>query len=304
MNCPGGMLMYSEGIHSYRELPLRWGEIGLVHRHELSGTLSGLFRVRCFHQDDAHIFMRGDQIKDEILGVLQLADKMYSLFGLSYTLELSTRPEKSIGSDEAWEQATKGLKEALEASGKSYEVNEGDGAFYGPKIDIKIKDAIGRTWQCGTIQLDMNLPERFNLNYIDSDNTEKRPIMIHRVIYGSMERFFGVLIEHYAGAFPVWLSPVQIKLISVSEKHVAGAKEILKDLISRGYRAELDEANETLGNRVRKAVAEKVPYIIVVGDKELEGGEWMIRVRGQEKQDKMPKEDFIAKIEKEIKERI
>jgi threonyl-tRNA synthetase len=303
MNCPGGMLMFGENLHSYRELPMRWGEIGLVHRHELSGTLSGLFRVRCFHQDDAHIFMCPDQIKNEILGVLKLAHQMYSTFGLTYSLELSTRPEKSIGSDEAWELATAGLKGALDDSGKPYEINEGDGAFYGPKIDIKIKDALGRTWQCGTVQLDMNLPERFNLSYIDNDGQEKRPVMIHRVIYGSMERFFGILIEHYAGAFPVWLSPVQVRLISVSEKHAEGAEKIRAELLSRGIRVDVDCANETLGNRVRKAVGEKIPYIIVVGDKELEGGEWMIRVRGQEKQDKMPKEDFIAKIEREIKER-
>ena len=303
MNCPGGILMYGEDIHSYRELPLRLGEIGLVHRHELSGTLSGLFRVRCFHQDDAHVFMRPDQIKSEILGVLNLADKIYKTFGLSYTLELSTRPEKSIGSDEAWAAATDGLKSALDETGLAYDINEGDGAFYGPKIDIKIKDAIGRTWQCGTIQLDMNLPERFDLSYIDSDGQEKRPVMIHRVIYGSMERFFGVLIEHYAGAFPVWLAPVQVRFIPVSEDHAEGAQQLNSELFGMNLRSDVDAANETLGNRVRKAVSEKIPYIVVVGDKELAGEDWMIRVRGQEKQDKMSQADFVARLADEVKNR-
>lgn len=303
MNCPGGILVYKEDIHSYRDLPLRLGEIGLVHRHELSGTLLGLFRARCFHQDDAHIFMRPDQIKDEILGVLKLAEKIYSAFGLSYFLELSTRPEKSIGSDEAWEAATVGLKSALDETGLAYDINEGDGAFYGPKIDIKIKDAIGRTWQCGTIQLDMNLPERFDLSYIDSDGQEKRPVMIHRVIYGSLERFFGILIEHYAGAFPVWLAPVQVRFIPVSEKHAEGAAKLNAELFNMNLRSDIDSANETLGNRVRKAAAEKIPYVVVVGDKELAGEEWMIRVRGQEKQEKMSQADFIARLTDEVKNR-
>lgn len=303
MNCPGGMLVYKEDIHSYREMPLRWGEIGLVHRHELSGTLSGLFRARCFHQDDAHIFMRPDQIKDEILGVLKLADDIYSAFNLDYSLELSTRPKKSIGTDEAWVLATDGLKNALDSAGKHYDINEGDGAFYGPKIDLKIKDAIGRTWQCGTIQLDMNLPERFNLSYIDASGKEERPVMIHRVIYGSLERFFGILIEHYAGAFPTWLAPIQARFISVSEKHAEGAKKFMKELFDMGIRADIDPADETLGNRIRKASHEKIPYIVVVGDKELEGGDWMIRIRGQEKQEKIPKSDFIARLKKEISER-
>lgn len=304
MNCPGAMLMYKEDIHSYREMPFRWGEIGLVHRHELSGVLSGLFRVRAFHQDDAHIFMLPEQIKDEILSLLKLVDKIYGAFGLTYSLELSTRPEKSVGTDEAWESATNGLKSALDASGKDYEINEGDGAFYGPKIDLKIKDAIGRTWQCGTIQLDMNLPERFDLNYIDSEGKEKRPVMIHRTIYGSMERFFGVLIEHYAGAFPVWLAPVQVRFIPVSEKHAEFAQKISEEFNAQKIRVDVDAGNETLGNRVRKAVAEKIPYIVVVGDKEVEGGDLMIRIRGQEKQQTMSKEDFIAKIKKEIEERL
>ncbi|MEK7213405.1 MAG: threonine--tRNA ligase [Patescibacteria group bacterium] len=303
MNCPGGMLLYSEGLHSYKELPLRWGEVGLVHRHELSGVLSGLFRVRTFHQDDAHIFMRPDQIKEEILGVLKLVDKIYSTFGLGYHLELSTRPAKSIGTDEAWATATSGLKEALEATGKPYKVNEGDGAFYGPKIDMHIKDAIGRTWQCGTIQLDMNLPERFNLHYVEKDGLEKRPVMIHRVIYGSLERFFGILVEHYAGAFPVWLSPVQVMLIPVSAKHAEGAEKIKQELFDLGIRVEMDSADETLGNRVRKAAGRKIPYIVVVGDKEIASEDWMIRVRGVEKQEKMSQEKFLARVKKEIEER-
>lgn len=303
MNCPGGMLLYREDIHSYRDLPLRWAEVGLVHRHELSGTLSGLFRVRCFHQDDAHIFMRPDQIKEEILGVIKLADEIYSAFGLEYSLELSTRPIKSIGTDEAWERATDGLKSALDSSGRSYEINEGDGAFYGPKIDFKIKDAIGRTWQCGTIQLDMNLPDRFNLSYIGNDGKEERPVMIHRTIFGSLERFFGTLIEHYAGAFPVWLAPVQVRFISVSEKHTDGAEKFKKELFNLGVRTDVDAADETLGNRIRKASQEKIPYIVVVGDKELEGGDWMIRVRGKEKQEQMCKEKFIERISIEIAKR-
>jgi threonyl-tRNA synthetase len=303
MNCPGGMIMYKEGIHSYRELPLRWAEIGLVHRHELSGTLNGLFRVRAFNQDDAHIFMTAEQITEEILGVIKLADKIYSQFGLTYHLELSTRPAKSIGSDEAWETATAGLKNALEQSGREYVINEGDGAFYGPKIDFHIKDAIGRTWQCGTVQLDMNLPERFNLNYIDNEGQEKRPVMIHRVVLGSVERFFGILIEHFAGNFPVWLSPVQVMLLPISEKHLSGAKEIQQNLLNSGIRVEVDGDNETLGNRVRRAIGQKIPYIIAVGDKELAGEDWLIRIRGQEKQEKMSAEEFTKKISEEIKNR-
>ena len=301
MNCPGSLLMFTEEVHSYRELPLRWGEIGLVHRHELSGVLSGLFRVRTFHQDDAHIFMRPDQIKDEILGVLNLVDKMYSTFGLTYHLELSTKPTKAIGSDEAWESATNGLKDALDSIGKEYKINEGDGAFYGPKIDIHIKDALGRTWQCGTIQLDMNLPERFNLNYIDHDGSEQRPVMIHRVIYGSVERFFGILIEHYAGNFPVWLAPVQIKILSVGEKHQTYCQDLVKELTTNGLRAELDISSETVGKKIRNATMEKVPYILVIGDKELEGGEFSLKVRGSEELLKLNKTALIEKIQQEGK---
>ena len=303
MNCPGGMLLFKEGIHSYRELPVRWAEIGLDHRHELSGVLNGLFRVRSFWQDDAHIFMTEEQIKDEILGVINLADEIYSKFGLESNLELSTRPKKSIGSDEAWEMATKGLKDALDDSGREYVINEGDGAFYGPKIDLHIKDALGRTWQCGTVQLDMNLPERFDLTYIDKDNSEKRPIMIHRVIYGSFERFFGILVEHYAGAFPLWLSPVQVHFVPVSEKHVEGARKIAKEFKTLGIRVEIDEADETVGNKIRKASKQKHPYVLVVGDKELAGEDLMIRVHGQEEQENIGKKEFIERVLEEIKDR-
>jgi threonyl-tRNA synthetase len=304
MNCPGGMLIYKEGIHSYRDLPLRMGEVGLVHRHELSGVLSGLFRVRQFHQDDAHIYMRPDQIKEEILGVLSLAEKIYSIFGLTYHLELSTRPEKSIGTDEAWETATAGLKEALDAIGREYKINEGDGAFYGPKIDVHIKDAIGRTWQCGTIQLDMNMPERFDLHYIDSDGGEKRPVMIHRVIYGSVERFFGILIEHFAGAWPVWLSPVQVKIISVGEKHTEFSLKLKKELEEEGIRAETDTGDETVGNKIRKASGEKIPYVIVIGDKEMGGEKLAVRVRGIKELKLMVKEELIGEVKKKIEKRL
>lgn len=304
MNCPGGMLLFSEGMHSYRELPLRWAEVGLVHRHELSGVLAGLFRVRSFHQDDAHIFMRPDQIKDEIVGVLKLAGEVYSKFGLDYHLELSTRPAKSIGTDEAWETATNGLREALDSFGKEYKINEGDGAFYGPKIDLHIKDAIGRTWQCGTVQLDMNLPERFDLSYVNEKGEKVRPVMVHRVVYGSIERFLGVLIEHFAGAFPTWLSPVQIQFVPVSEKHVAGAKELQDEYKEWHIRTEVNDADETVGKKVKKAVSQKIPYIVVIGDNELNGEDWTIRVRGQEEQLKLTKKDFLNKIKKEIEERM
>jgi len=303
MNCPGGMLLYKEDLHSYRDLPLRWAEVGLDHRHELSGVLNGLFRVRAFWQDDAHIFMRPDQISDEILGVLNLADEIYTTFGLSYHLELSTRPKKSIGTDEAWESATNGLKDALEKYGKGYQLNEGDGAFYGPKIDIHVKDALGRTWQCATIQLDMNLPERFDLNYVNQKGENVRPVMIHRVIFGSVERFLGIIVEHYTGNFPVWLAPTQIKLVAVSEKHVDGAYKLKEELRELGVRAEVDSADETVGNKIRKSAKEKVPYVVVVGDKELEGENWTIRVRGQEDQLVMSKNDFVEKILQEIKNR-
>lgn len=296
MNCPGGMLMFAEELHSYRELPLRWGEVGLVHRHELSGTLAGLFRVRSFHQDDAHIFMRPDQIKDEIIGVLNLVDEMYSTFGLSYNLELSTRPEKAIGSDEAWETSTGALKEALESTGKEFVINEGDGAFYGPKIDFHVKDAIGRTWQCGTIQLDMNLPERFDLKYTDSDGTEKRPVMIHRVIYGALERFFGILVEHYAGNFPVWLAPVQVKFIAVGEGHIDKCHEWAKEMKEKGIRVSVDDSSETVGYKIRKAEKEKVPYMLVVGDKEIENNNLTVRVKGKEEQEVKKMDELVVEV--------
>ncbi|MFA6410699.1 MAG: threonine--tRNA ligase [Candidatus Buchananbacteria bacterium] len=303
MNCPGGMLMYKEDLYSYRDLPLRWGEIGLVHRHELSGVLSGLFRVRTFHQDDAHIYMRPDQIKDEILGVLKLVEKIYSVFGLSYHLELSTRPAKSIGSDQAWQTATDGLKAALDGAGKEYKINEGDGAFYGPKIDIHIKDAIGRTWQCGTIQLDMNLPERFDLTYIDSDGSHKRPVMIHRVIYGSVERFFGILIEHYAGVFPLWLAPVQVQIAPVASTFIADAEKLAESLKDLGIRVFVDDSNETVGYKIRKSEKAKVPYTLVIGEKEAQSNDLSVRLHGQKETQTMTRDEFAEKLVKEIKDK-
>jgi threonyl-tRNA synthetase len=279
MNCPGGMMEFAEKTHSYRDLPLRVGEIGLVHRHELSGVLNGLFRVRCFHQDDAHIFMTEDQMQDEILGVLKLAEEMYATFGLSYHLELSTRPEKSVGTDEAWELSTNGLKSSLDSTGKTYKINEGDGAFYGPKIDIHIKDALGRTWQCGTIQLDMNLPERFDLTYEGADGKKHRPIMLHRVIYGSLERFFGILTEHYAGKFPLWLSPVQVRILTIADRHNAYADKVYEVLNDAGIRAEKDYRAETMSKKVRNAQLDQVNYIVVIGDKEAESGTVNVRTR-------------------------
>ncbi|MEW6079539.1 MAG: threonine--tRNA ligase [Thermodesulfobacteriota bacterium] len=277
MNCPGGMLLYNEKIYSYRELPLRAAEIGLVHRHELSGVLSGLFRVRAFHQDDAHIFMMPDQIEPEILGVLRLVERIYGTFGLGFHLELSTRPKKSIGTDEQWEKATRGLKGALETYGKGYQVNEGDGAFYGPKIDIHIKDAIGRTWQCGTIQLDMSLPERFDLSYIDHNNSKQRPVMIHRVVYGSIERFFGILIEHFAGKFPLWLAPVQAVLLPMNDALISFAGEIRERLENSGIRTEVDSRTESLNKKVREAQLNKIPLVITLGDREKESGTLSVR---------------------------
>jgi threonyl-tRNA synthetase len=277
MNCPGGMLLYGSKRHSYKDLPIRAGEIGLVHRHELSGALSGLFRVRAFHQDDAHIFMMPEQIQDEILGVLRLVDRIYSTFGLGFHLELSTRPEKSIGSDEAWEQATNGLESALKTYGKEYVINEGDGAFYGPKIDIHIKDAIGRTWQCGTIQLDMSLPERFDLFYIGKDNEKHRPVMIHRVIYGSVERFFGILVEHYAGKFPLWLAPVQAVILPMNDELVDYAGQVCREIGAKGLRIEMDTRTESLKKKVREAQIQQIPLIITLGEKEKESGTLSVR---------------------------
>ncbi|MDJ0781062.1 MAG: threonine--tRNA ligase [Desulfosarcinaceae bacterium] len=277
MNCPGGMLLYKSRPHSYRELPIRAAEVGLVHRHELSGVLSGLFRVRAFHQDDAHIFMTPDQIQDEILGVLHLVDEMYSTFGLGFHLELSTRPEKSIGNDEQWELATSGLENALKRYGAPYVINEGDGAFYGPKIDIHIKDALGRTWQCGTVQLDMSLPERFDLSYIGKDNERHRPIMIHRVIYGSIERFLGILIEHFAGKFPLWLAPVQAVALPINDDLLPFAESVRSALAGAGLRVEVDDRAESLNKKIREAQLAKTPLILTCGAKEKDAGTLSVR---------------------------
>lgn len=277
MNCPGGMLLYGLKPHSYKDLPIRAGEIGLVHRHELSGVLSGLFRVRAFHQDDAHIFMTPDQIESEILGVLQLVERIYHTFGLSFHLELSTRPAKSIGADEQWEEATNGLKSALNAYGKAYKINEGDGAFYGPKIDIHIKDALGRTWQCGTIQLDMALPERFNLTYTGKDNEKHRPIMIHRVIYGSIERFFGILVEHFAGKFPLWLAPVQVAMLPINDELISHAEAVRDMFEKHGIRVEIDGRTESLNKKIREAQINHIPIILTIGAKEKETGTLSVR---------------------------
>ena len=303
MNCPGGLLYYNMEPHSYRELPMRVGEIGLVHRHELSGALNGLMRVRCFHQDDAHIFMTQDQIRDEIKGVVRLFNEVYSKFGLTYHAELSTRPENSMGSDEDWEIATEGLRSALEDIGLDYIVNEGDGAFYGPKIDFHLNDAIGRTWQCGTIQLDMQLPERFDCEYVGADGEKHRPVMIHRVAYGSIERFIGILIEHFAGAFPTWLAPVQAVVIPVSEAHKDYAYEVLKQLNAAGIRAKVDDRNEKMGYRIRENQLQKVPYMLVVGDKEIADGAVAVRARKENLAGPMPTGEFIDYVVAEIKER-
>ena len=277
MNCPGGMLVYKNRPHSYREFPIRASEIGLVHRHELSGVLSGLFRVRAFHQDDAHIFMTPDQIQHEIFGVLQLAERIYGKFGLGFMLELSTRPEKSIGTDEQWEVATEGLRAALVAYGADYRLNEGDGAFYGPKIDLHIKDALGRTWQCGTIQLDMSLPERFDLGYIDRDNERRRPIMIHRTIFGSIERFFGILIEHFAGKFPLWMAPIQSVILPINDELVPAAEELCSFLEAEGIRITVDSRTESLNKKIREAQLANIPLILTFGAKELESGSLSVR---------------------------
>ena len=293
MNCPGGVLVYAAEPRSYRDLPMRVGELGLVHRHEKSGQLHGLMRVRCFTQDDAHIFMTQEQIKDEIKGVVALIDQVYSLFGFKYHVELSTRPENSMGSDEDWEAATDGLRGALEELGLPYEVNEGDGAFYGPKIDFHLVDAIGRTWQCGTLQLDFQLPQRFDLTYKGADGENHRPIMIHRVVFGSVERFIGILIEHFAGAFPLWLSPVQVKILPISEKYVEFSEKVRDALEEAGIRTEMDERSEKIGYKIRAAQMEKVPYMMVLGDKEAESGNVYVRARDGS-QSTMTLDEFIA----------
>jgi threonyl-tRNA synthetase len=277
MNCPGGMLLYKTKPHSYRDLPLRIAEVGLVHRHELSGVLSGLFRVRSFHQDDAHLYMTADDIEPEILAILKLAERMYGAFGLGFHLELSTRPEKSIGTDEQWETATSGLALALDAYGKKYELNEGDGAFYGPKIDLHINDALNRTWQCGTIQLDMSQPENFNLYYIDKDNEKHRPIMIHRTVFGSIERFLGILIEHFAGKFPLWMAPVQAIVLPINDDLVSYSREISEILTDAGLRVEVDSRTESLNKKIREAQLQYVPLILTIGGKEKEAGTLSVR---------------------------
>lgn len=303
MNCPGGMLVYKQDMHSYKDLPIRMGEIGLVHRHEKSGALHGLMRVRCFNQDDAHIFMTEEQIKEEISGVIRLIDSVYKLFGFKYHIELSTRPEDSMGSDEAWELATNGLREALDENGIEYVVNEGDGAFYGPKIDFHLEDSLGRTWQCGTIQLDMQMPERFNLEYTAADGSKKRPIMIHRVAFGSIERFIGILIEHFAGQFPTWLSPVQLKVLPISEKFEDYALAVADEAKKSGIRVETDLRSEKIGYKIREARNERVPYIIVVGEKDRDAGKVSLRSRANGDEGQTELADVIARITREIQDR-
>ncbi len=300
MNCPGGVLIYQSEPRSYRDLPLRVGELGIVHRHEKSGQLHGLFRVRCFTQDDAHIFMTPDQITDEILGVIKLIDQVYSLFGFRYFVELSTRPEDSMGSDEDWEMAENGLKAALDKAGIDYKINEGDGAFYGPKIDFHLIDAIGREWQCGTIQLDFQLPQRFELEYMGADGEKHRPIMIHRVLYGSIERFIGILTEHYAGAFPTWVAPVQVKILPVSDKFLDYAKEVAEKLDNEHIRVEVDTRSEKLGWKIREAQKEKVPYMLVVGEKDMNDKTVSVRSRKQGDEGAVTLCEFMDRIKKEI----
>ncbi len=303
MNCPGGILVYKNDMHSYRDLPIRMGEIGLVHRHELSGALHGLMRVRCFWQDDAHIFMLPEQIKDEIIGVTQLIDTVYKQFGFSYHVELSTRPENSVGDDAVWEIATQALRDAMDSIGMPYQVNEGDGAFYGPKLDFHLTDSIGRTWQCGTIQLDFVMPERFDLTYIGEDNQKHRPVMIHRVCFGSIERFIGILIEHYAGAFPLWLSPVQVKVLTITENQNDYAYQLAADLKAQGLRVEVDARNEKIGYKIREARNQKTPYMLVVGGKEAEAGTVAVRKRGSEESTVMTVAEFAAQALAEVKAR-
>ena len=303
MNCPGGMLVYKTQPHSYRDLPLRVGELGLVHRHELSGALHGLMRVRCFTQDDAHIFMMPSQIKDEIIGVVRLIDQVYSLFGFEYHIELSTMPEDHMGALEDWEMATDALKAAMDELGRPYEINEGDGAFYGPKLDFHLVDAIGRTWQCGTIQLDFQLPERFELEYIGEDGQKHRPVMVHRVVFGSIERFIGILIEHFAGAFPVWLAPEQVRMVPISEAHREYARKVAAELDEAGIRVTVDDRNEKMGYKIRQAQLEKVPYMLVVGAKEMEDGTVSVRARKEEKGGTKTVAEFKAQILEEIASR-
>jgi threonyl-tRNA synthetase len=305
MNCPGGMLFYKSTSHSYQDLPLRVAEIGNVHRYEPRGSLSGLFRCRSFHQDDAHIFMKPEEIRSEILNILESADFLYSTFNLQYHLELSTKPESgTIGSDEEWEIATKGLKDALDQSGKQYRINPGDGAFYGPKIDFHIRDALNRTWQCGTIQLDMALPERFDLDYVTKDNSRKRPVMIHRALFGSIERFFGILIEHFAGRFPLWISPRQIRILTVADRHAEYGKKLITDLQKQLFHVELDDTQESVGKKVRNAQLDQVNYILTIGDKELENQTVALRTRDNVVHGELKLKDFIAVLNTERQERL
>ncbi len=300
MNCPGGMLVYKSHQHSYRDLPLRLGELGIVHRHELSGALHGLFRVRNFTQDDAHLFITPAQIEDEIQHTIDLFDEVYSTFGLKYTAELSTRPEDSMGSDEIWENATNALRNALEHRGLKYVINEGDGAFYGPKIDFHLRDSIGRTWQCGTIQLDMLMPEKFDLTYVGEDGEKHRPVMLHRVVYGSIERFIGILIENYAGAFPTWLAPVQVRILPITDKHADYAYELKKKMFDLGLRVEVDDRNEKTGYKIRESQVKKTPYTLVVGDQEMAVGTAAVRKRGVKDSEVMKVDDFIKYVQEKI----
>ena len=303
MNCPGGILVYQNEMHSYRDFPLRYAELGLVHRHELSGALHGLFRVRAFTQDDAHVFMLPDQMQSELMKVIELFDRIYSQFGLKYHVELSTKPDNAMGDDAIWEAATEALRNAIEAKGIPYVINPGDGAFYGPKLDYHIEDSLGRTWQCGTIQLDMNLPERFQIEYVGEDGQKHRPIMIHRACFGSMERFIGILTEHYAGAFPTWMAPVQVKILPISEKHVEYAKELAKQMHRDYVRVEVDDRSEKIGYKIRQAQMEKVPYMLVVGDKEMEDNSVNVRKHGGDELGTVPFDEFFNSIKIEIKER-
>ena len=303
MNCPGGILVYQNEMHSYRDFPLRYAELGLVHRHEFSGALHGLFRVRAFTQDDAHVFMLPDQMQTELMKVIELFDRIYSQFGLKYHVELSTKPDNAMGDDAIWEAATEALRNAIEAKGIPYVINPGDGAFYGPKLDYHIEDSLGRTWQCGTIQLDMNLPERFQIEYIGEDGQKHRPIMIHRACFGSMERFIGILTEHYAGAFPTWMAPVQVKILPISEKHVEYAKKLAKQMHRDYVRVEVDDRSEKIGYKIRQAQMAKVPYMLVVGDKEVEEGTVNVRKHGGDELGSVPFEEFFNSIKIEIKER-
>ena len=300
MNCPGGMLVYKRKMHSYRDLPIRSGELGLVHRHEKSGELNGLFRVRCFTQDDAHIFCLPEQIESEIVRLMKLINYVYGIFGFDYHVELSTRPEDSMGSDEQWELATNALRHALESQNMPYEVNEGDGAFYGPKIDFHLKDCIGRTWQCGTIQLDFQMPERFDLTYIGQDGEKHRPVMLHRVIFGSIERFIGIITEHYAGAFPTWLAPVQVEILPIADSHIEYAKQVQEQLEKLGIRTELDDRQEKIGYKIREAQLQKVPYMLVLGEKEIEAKTVGVRSREDGDIGAMSLQEFVEKVQKEV----